>query len=707
VEGGFQYNPLTPIAHRSNPVSILALHDIYDEGFQGSHVIEAAHTAALRPYCDRLTLGGVPIHLSEGPTMFNPFNCCRVFIGMAGWVIVAGLAVSAGLAAPPSHQKQHPWRPPFGLDAVGKSNQGGFEAAVELVSAERHNPLSAKTVFPKHGTLIAFPGDSFELRLAVANDDDQPAEMQFRATVHQVGTDRHQGLVQEALAIEPGKRQDFAWPLRMPAGFAPRATMHCEITDGTGAIRFAADTLIVNPTAQETWPEFGATACQLDYDLPISVRNPATGEFSQMPYSAGWPPSLQDVVVSLPGERYFVFWRGSSYVPFWARRDALGICYEWAEMLPPHPPGAVDCIEPLMDKELRYGRVRIMESTASRIHVQWQYQSCDLEYRIWGDEAIEDYYFYPDGFGTRVLTLRSAPDAEYELAELILLLPPDRYPLDAVPTPLVEALFLDGTKREINFPLDAATIAEKLTPGPTPALFRLRARSDDREAALFFPSTESRMPQVAFAPFSDGGQLVTPAYWGSHWPLARGNMTGGVIDDRIHLTPHHVSLLSWAGHRPPPVTQIQQDMKDTLGNVRPMMVRRWAWLIGTSTDTDASLLAWARSYAQPPAAVVRNRQDARIEWNSELRAFTVVLATNENTSPTEAGIGGSSKQAIEIDFTPRPVLMNPVIAFEGDAMALSAVLVNGQPTPAADYRWDGHILWLRGQWDAPITVTLR
>ena len=372
---------------------------------------------------------------------------------MAVWLIVAGLAVSAGPAAPRSPQQQHPWRPPFGLDAVGKLNPDGFDAAVELVPTERHNPLTAKTVFPKHGTLIAFPGDSFELRLAVVNDGDQQSELQFRATVHHVGTDRHQDMLQETLAIGPGKRRDFAWPLRMPEGFAPRATMHCEITDGQGAIRFAADMLIVNPTRRRLGPSSAqrpassTTICR----SRCAIQQPAS--FLRCRTAPAGLPHCKTSLCLCPEGGIFVFWRGSSYVPFSARRDGMGICYEWAEMLPPHPPGAVDCIEPLMDKELRYGRVRIIESTASRIHVQWQYQSCDLEYRIWGDEAIEDYYFYPDGFGTRVLTLRSTPDAEYELAELILLLPPDRYPLDAVPTPLVEALFLDGTNEKSAFPL--------------------------------------------------------------------------------------------------------------------------------------------------------------------------------------------------------------------------------------------------------------
>ena len=68
-----------------------------------------------------------------------------------------------------------------------------------------------------------------------------------------------------------------------------------------------------------------------------------------------------------------------------------------------------DCVEPLQDKELRYGRVEIVESTPARVHVRWSYQSCDLDYKVGGNFAVEDYYFYPDGFGTRVLTLTANP----------------------------------------------------------------------------------------------------------------------------------------------------------------------------------------------------------------------------------------------------------------------------------------------------------
>jgi len=65
--------------------------------------------------------------------------------------------------------------------------------------------------------------------------------------------------------------------------------------------------------------------------------------------------------------------------------------------------------------------VEILESSTARVHVRWSYQSCDFKYKIWGDSAVEDFYFYPDGFGTRVLTLQSALDSDYELSEFIIL----------------------------------------------------------------------------------------------------------------------------------------------------------------------------------------------------------------------------------------------------------------------------------------------
>jgi len=85
-------------------------------------------------------------------------------------------------------------------------------------------------------------------------------------------------------------------------------------------------------------------------------------------------------------------------------------------------------------------KVKIIESTPSRVHVRWTYQSTDFTYKVWGDAPTEDFYFYPDGFGTRVLNLRSAPDANYELSEFILLAPQAALRFSFIPRELVRVL---------------------------------------------------------------------------------------------------------------------------------------------------------------------------------------------------------------------------------------------------------------------------
>src|SRR5262249_42826297 len=210
------------------------------------------------------------------------------------------------------------------------------------------------------------------------------------------------------------------------------------------------------------------------------------------------------------------FWRGSSYIPFWAGKHNTGACYEWAEIIS-QPKGAVDCVEPLMDKELRYGKVEIVEATSAQIHVRWTYQSTDFEYKVWGDQAVEDYYFYPDGFGTRVLTLKADPKNDYELSEFIILTPAGAYPFEVLPERAVDALFLDGRKHEFRLPNPTTPdkAAQEADKSGVPAIYRLRISRNDERAAIYFNPNETRLPPVVFAPFSDAGQIVTPCYWGS------------------------------------------------------------------------------------------------------------------------------------------------------------------------------------------------
>ncbi len=299
----------------------------------------------------------------------------------------------------------------------------------------------------------------------------------------------------------PGKKAQFTLPLPATTSTAEKDVLHVAIAaeDGKELWHKKIQTMRVNQPPR--LPEFGATALKLRYDAPISVRNPETGTFSSMEYNGAWDSSLNDVVVSLPNGSRYVFWRGSSYIPFWAGQHNTGMSYEWAETLPPAD-GFVDCVEPLMDKELRYSRVEIVESTPARVHVRWRYQSTDFMYKVWGDMPVEDYIFYPDGFGTRTLTLKSALASTYEVQEFIIIAPQSAFPFEVLDPKIVDILFIDGQKREIQFPARG----EKSTPGgikrpgvgdprDVPAIYRVRLHKDDAAAAISFSPYNTLLPE--------------------------------------------------------------------------------------------------------------------------------------------------------------------------------------------------------------------
>jgi hypothetical protein len=401
--------------------------------------------------------------------------------------------------------------------------------------------------------------------------------------------------------------------------------------------------------------------------------------------------------VSLPNGSRFVFWRGSSYIPFWAGKNNTGLSYEWAETMPP-PGEFVDSVEPLMDKELRYGRVEIVASTAARVHVRWTYQSCDFSYKVFGDAAYEDFYFYPDGFGTRVLNLKRTPGSNYELSEFIILSPAAAFPLDFLPIKILDVLYLDGMKKEVTFPYSLGPEGKMEWPADLleksqriPVCYRVKLHKDESATAVYFSPFEKKLPTFPFAPFYDRGQMVTPVYWGSHWPLARGKATGWAIDDRIYSSPSHNSVITWGMHnRPTPLRSSEFMTVDTLGRARPMSSEQYVWLIGMTDTSDARLLEWAQSFMTPPTLEVKG---ARIELEStvlERRSIRLTVL-----DPT-----------VQITVKPTVKYVNPVIELVGAPPALRSVSLGGRALKTNEFAWDGKTLWLDATMDQSQTIQL-
>ncbi len=672
------------------------------------------------------------------------------------WVSAAeDTTPAAGPAASIRIDQGHPWRPPFGLERIGRP----LIAIVELTAPRRPScdyvlvstvdgqetqrvkleltgeaPCTSRAEFnpwPTQLVLQAIPAEGTPVELA-SKDVDRP---QWEADAvacpdkvinpidlgailvpsdwlllsqAQTGSIRGallshgdvkaaqvtawfqsapQRTVQTKISVSRDQRVEFHFPLPATPTNCLNDTLSIRITadDGRPMWQKEIRTMLVQQPPQ--WPDFGAVATKLRYDAPISLRAD-DGTYSSMSYQDAWRPELMDVVVALPNGSRFVFWRGSSYVPFWAGQHNTGLSYEWAETSPP-PDGFTDCVEPLMDKELRYGRVQIVESTAARVHVRWSYQSCDFMYKVWGDSAVEDFYFYPDGFGTRVLTLQSVPTGDYELSEFIILTPPATYPLSVLPANLVDVLYLDGEKRELTFPFFHDQQGDKAQSRGIPAIYRVRLHKDETLTAVYYNPWDVKFPPAIFAPFFDQGELVTSTYWGSHWPLARGKTTGYAIDDRVLVSPCHNSVMSWARQRPTPLRTAQLETLDTLGHSKTMIVQTWAWLIGMSDADDQRLLECARSYWQPPTLeVVGARLDAE-SYIPERRAIRLVVESD----------------SVSVKIKPRQPCVNPVFELSSGASrttaatgdpppALTELSLDGQALSPNDYAWDGVTLWI-------------
>jgi hypothetical protein len=570
----------------------------------------------------------------------------------------------------------------------------GFEAEVIVKPDSVINPVDLGTILPPNDWFLLPPGQKGSLELAAISRASDMAGGRVSVWYESAPSNK----ITSDLALQRNRKASIKVALPLVSGTRNRDVLHVSIVDGAGKDiwhRQIQTMLVSNPPKL---PEFGATETKVRFDAPISVRDPRTGALSSMSYDTAWPAHLKDVVISLPNGSRYVFWRGSCYIPFWAGKYNTGMSYEWAETTPP-PDGFTDSVEPLMDKELRYGRVEVLESTASRVHVRWTYQSTDFTYKVWGDSPVEDYFFYPDGFGTRVLNLTSAPEAKYEVQEMIILAPQAAFPYQVLHPKMVDILFIDGVKREIAFPPDGTPGSSPGTfsrqgvgePRETPAVYRVRLHRDDAATAISFNPIDTHLPKYLFSPFYDRGVMVTPAYWGSHWPLARGNTTGWTIDDRIYLTPSHNSVLSWGLDNQTPSFATTLRTLDTLGRSKTMIAQRYVWLIGMTDAPDSRVLEWAQSFKNPPSLELKGAHlDPESSYVSERRAIRLVVEDS----------------TVSITVKPTVRCVNPVFELGGAPKSLKSVKAGNRPLAVKEYAWDGHTLWIDGNFDEATSLTL-
>ncbi|MFC4312965.1 hypothetical protein ACFPN2_28030 [Steroidobacter flavus] len=555
-----------------------------------------------------------------------------------------------------------------------------FEADTVARSKQPRNPIDLGAVLVPNDWLLLGPEqEAIITTAAIARGRDIPNAMLHAWFENGSRTSAPLPLTSNVLT-----RKQVELPSRTSTA---STTLFVSISDGSREL-WRKTIRTTNVARSQNWPVFGAVETKLRYEAPISMHDPHTGaRLPSIDYQTAWKAGLNDVVVFLPNGSRFVFWRGSSYVPFWAGPNNTGVSYQWAENMSirvHHPDGSTDLPEPLFDRELRYGRVRIIESTASRVHVRWTYQLTDVDYRVWGDQAAEDFYFYPDGFGTRVITLSSTPGTPYQLTEFIVLSPQGAFPLDVLPNHIMDALFLSGEKQQITLPTGAA---DSPPPGRQRELvanakrqgivYRLFSHKNDLTSAIYYSPGDLSTPG-AYWPFFDEGQMVAPTYWGNHWPLSRGHWTQWTINDGIYSGPSHNSVASWLA-MPDPVARSEYRALDALGESKLMTLQRWVALVGNTDAPDRDLIGWAKSFSAPPSLTLSGARLGFPSYSPERRAIRLLV----------------DSASVDIRLKPVEIATNPVFELENSPGELIEIRVDDRLLKPDEYAWDGSTLWTR------------
>ena len=553
-----------------------------------------------------------------------------------------------------------------------KVERPAFEADAEAVADPVVNPVDLGAILPPADWLVLGPEQQARVTVAAFSAKETISGAEVLAWF---ASDTAKN-TKAAIELPKGVRTELRLTLPSPATAGDHDTLHVALRDAKGRELWRKTIRTMLMRGSPKLPAFGAIETKLRYDYPLlSYSGP--DKVTEIPYDQAWAPERKDVVIALPNGSRFVLWRGAAYTPFWAGKHNTALNFEFAEA--PRRPDGLDCIDAASDKELRRSRVEIIESTAARVHVRWTAQPCDLNYKVWGETATEDFYFYPDGFGARTVTLQTEPKAEYEIEELLILTPPGGYPLRVLPENLIDVLFRDGTKRELKFPLlDQERDYEKLLSGELPPLFRIRFGTREPLSAIYFNPGWTRLPSTAYRPFYSQGQMVTPYYWGNHLPLARRKPTGINIDDLAAITPAHNAMMSWGHRRPQPLESRTAEMPDALGVTRQMKIEKWAWLIGLSDADDAHLVECSRSFATPPKVEAAGARLVSPSYSTERRATLLSV----------------EKPVVTLMITPSTPCVHPVFELQNAPKTLSRVELNGRPLAATDYAWDGHVLWL-------------
>ena len=449
--------------------------------------------------------------------------------------------------------------------------------------------------------------------------------------------------------------------------------------------------------------------------LPTEPRGPASfgAYYTSLKFDETWDALRRegphsDVVVLFDDMPWrFIFWRGSSYVPFWVTENDIWYTNEFNETWPPVDEPNV--FEPMSDKQALTSHVRIIENTDARVVIHWRYALVNSLYQIawedsltgWGDWADEYDFIYPDGICIRKQTVWSSRLEEaHEFQESIVLNQPGTRPEDNLELGAVTVVNMDGESYTYSW-----------ADGPPEAT---RADQMKRIASLSYPNIQRVNTRSKAKPF-----LVVPDEpLDAVWPLDVA-LEGPVHFPYWRLILEEASKFTWWNHWP--VAQVPSDGRYALDPDRTShtSVSNWIWqayettentkvkiaMQGLTEKAAEDLVPLAKSWLRAPKISLHGPGYTSGGYIQAERVYLFECEKTGEPKPLQFMIEASAEHPV----------INPAFIVEGWGDAGATLKIGGKTIDRGKTFRFGHrgnpngkdlIVWVKMESNHPVEVSL-
>ncbi len=459
-------------------------------------------------------------------------------------------------------------------------------------------------------------------------------------------------------------------------------------------------------TAEEVGKAYSAVKVPEGEVLPWPVlpsgpagAGPFGAYYATLKYEEAWDRHRRigpnsDVVVRFDeSPMRLVFWQGTNYVPAWVTENGKWYTDQFVEAQDECPDGA-GC-EPISDKQSRYSRVKILESSAARVLLHWRYALNEgLNYKGahpdpltgWFDWVDEYWTVYPDGIAVRKQILWTTDTSKpFEFQETIIFNAPGQRPEDNIN---LDALIIANMKGETA----TYTWAAK-----TPGSFELSHGPDHFDKPQN-PNIQLVNLKSTWKPFqivspenSSFGVFKVESYftfgcW-NHWPVAQivSNVRPCLNTDRAS----HSSF-----------SHIFWDAYSTTDHTITKLL-----LNGLTTKPAAELVPLAKSWLSAPKLDLAGQAFRTEGYDPAQRAYLV----------TREGIASADSLKLTIQASDESPAVNPSIVVKNWGSGKARLQINGKAVAwSKDFRGgfidrlEGTdlVVWIRTETKTPLRISL-